>query len=183
MILPEEFNDKWDVNKDGPLIKFNSKDLMSTNFSDDVKKFLSIGGLPETPPPYLEFTSSQSLIRSITNVFNMPEEFQKYWFLGSTSSGDPICIIEKQENIVFLNNSDNYKEVFINSSINQFAECLLVYSKMIDKAIEVNGEDAFIDNDIPESVINWLKEELKRIDAKCMEEECFWVTEIENLYE
>ncbi|MED1088479.1 hypothetical protein P4T58_29570 [Bacillus mycoides] len=54
---------------------------------------------------------------------------------------------------------------------------------MIDKAIEVNGEDAFIDNDIPESVINWLKEELKRIDAKCMEEECFWVTEIENLYE
>ncbi|QWH98208.1 hypothetical protein EXW36_29405 (plasmid) [Bacillus mycoides] len=62
-------------------------------------------------------------------------------------------------------------------------EPLLVYSKMIDKAIEVNGEDAFIDNDIPESVINWLKEELKRIDAKCMEEECFWVTEIENLYE
>ncbi|MBA4538520.1 SUKH-4 family immunity protein [Bacillus aquiflavi] len=183
MMLPEEFNDKWDVNKYGPLIKFNSKDLMSTNFSDDVKKFLSIGGLPETPPPYLEFTTSQSLIRSITNVFKMPEEFQKYWFLGSTSSGDPICIIEKQENIVFLNNSDNYKEVFINSSINQFAECLLVYSKMIDKAIEINGEDAFIDNDIPEYVINWLKEELKRIDVKCMEEECFWVTEIENLYE
>ncbi|MCE4049579.1 SUKH-4 family immunity protein [Bacillus sp. Au-Bac7] len=183
MMLPEEFNDKWDVNKDGPLITFNSEDLLSTNLSDDMKKFLSIGGLPETPSPYLEFTSSQSLIRSITNVFNMPEEFQKYWFLGLTSSGDPICIIEKKENIVFLNNSDNYKEVFINSSINQFAECLLVYSKMIDKAIEVNGEDAFIDNDIPDSVINWLKEELKRIDDKCLEKESFWVTEIENLYE
>ncbi|TKH03770.1 hypothetical protein FC682_16585 [Peribacillus simplex] len=183
MILPEEFNDKWDVDKDGPLIKFNYQDLISTDFSDEVKSFLSIGGLPETPPPYLEFTSSQSLLRRITYVFNMPEEFQKYWFLGSTGSGDPICIIEKQENVVFLHNSDDYKEVFINSSLNQFAECLLVYSKMIDKAIEVNGEDAFIDNDIPESVINWLKEELERIDAKCMEKECFWFTEIENLYE
>ncbi|MFU0789009.1 SUKH-4 family immunity protein [Virgibacillus proomii] len=183
MILPEEFNNKWDVSKDGPLIKFNYKDLMSKDFSDEVKEFLSTGGLPETPPPYLEFTSSQPLLRPITKVFNMPEEFQKYWFLGSTGSGDPICIIEKQENIVFLNNSDNYKEVFINSSINQFAECLLVYSRMIDKAIEVNGEDAFINNEIPEFVIIWLKEELERIDAKCMEKGYFWFTEIENLYE
>jgi hypothetical protein len=49
----------------------------------------------------------------------MPEKLQKYYYLGSTGSGDPICIIEKQENIVSLNNSDNYKEVFFNSSINQ----------------------------------------------------------------
>lgn len=183
MILPEEFHDKWDANKDGPLIKFNSKALMNIEFSNEVKNFLSVAGLPETPPPYLEFTSSQSLLKSITNVFNMPEEFRKYWFLGSTGSADPICIIEKQENIVFLNNSDDYKEVFINSSISQFAECLLIYSKMIDKAIEVNGEDAFIDNEIPECVIGWFKEELERIDAKSIEKGCFWFTEIENLYE
>ena len=29
----------------------------------------------------------------------------------------------------------------MNSSIQQFAACLLVYSKMIDKAVEINGED------------------------------------------
>ena len=75
-------------NKDGPLIKFNYQDLMSTGFSDEVKSFLSIGGLPETPPPYLEFTSSQSLLRPITYVFNIPEKFQKYWFMGSTGSGN-----------------------------------------------------------------------------------------------
>ncbi|HDR7711619.1 TPA: hypothetical protein QCX89_003640 [Bacillus cereus] len=56
-----------------------------------------------------------------------------------------------------------------------FAACLLVYSKMIDKAVEINGEDAFIDNNIPECTISWLKEELKKIDDKCME--------IESLYE
>ncbi|WP_085990912.1 SUKH-4 family immunity protein [Oceanobacillus senegalensis] len=181
MITPEEFIDRWDVNKYGPLNKFNRQDLMVTEFSDDVKGFLSIGGLPETPPPYLEFSSPQ--IRPITNVFDMPQHFKRYWFLGSTGSGDPICITEKEENIVFLNNGDNYKEIFVNSSINQFAECILAYVSMIDKAIEVNGEDAFIDNDIPKSVVDWLKEELERIDSKCMQAGFFWSTEYENLFE
>lgn len=181
MITPEEFIDKWDVIKDGPLIKFNNQDLIDTDFSDDVKRFLSIGGLPETPPPYLEFTSQQ--IRPITKVFDMPEKFQKYWFLGTTGSGDPICITEKEENIVYLNNGDNYKEIFVNSSLNQFAECILAYVSLIDKSIEVNGEDAFIDNDIPESVIEWLKEELERIDSECMKTGFFWSTEYENLFE
>ncbi|SFH95516.1 MULTISPECIES: SUKH-4 family immunity protein [unclassified Bacillus (in: firmicutes)] len=183
MILPEEFNEKWDVSKNGPLIKFNYEHLVDTDFSDEVKRFLSIGGLPENPAPYLEFISSQALLKSITSILNIPEEFQKYWFLGSTGSGDPICIIEKKENVMFLNNSDGYKEEFINSSLSQFAECLLVYSRMIDKAIQTNGEDAFINNDIPQSVINWLREELERIDPKCMEKGCFWFTEIGNLYE
>lgn len=34
---------------------------------------------------------------------------------------------------------------------------------MIDKAVEINGEDAFIDNNIPEFTISWLKEELKKL--------------------
>lgn len=70
----------------------------------------------------------------------------------------------------------------INSSINQFAECLLVYSRMIDQAVQLNGEDAFIDNDIPESVMNWLKERLNNIDPKCMGNECFWATEVGGFY-
>jgi len=183
MILAEEFNKKWNVEKDGPLIKFEYDALVNTGFSDEVKQFLSIGGLPETPAPYLDFTSSQGVLNSITSIFSMPEEFQNYWFLGSTGSGDPICIIKETENVVFLNNGNDYKEVFINSSINQFAECLLVYSRMIDKAIQINGEDAFIDNDIPESVINWLKEQLNKIDPKCMGNGYFWPVEVENFYE
>ena len=76
------------------------KRINKQNFSAEVKRFLSIGGLPETPPPYLEFTSSQSFVRSIINVFHMPEEFRKYWYLGTTSSGDPICIIENKKNSI-----------------------------------------------------------------------------------
>ena len=61
-----------DVIKNGPLNKFKEQDLMDTVFSDGVKRFLSIGDLPETSPPYLEFTSPQ--FRPITNLFDMPEQ-------------------------------------------------------------------------------------------------------------
>lgn len=182
-MLPEEFVEQWDANKDGALIKFHAQDLIRINFSEDVKNFLTIGGLPVSPAPYLEFTSSQSLLRPLTTVFTVPVALQKYWYLGSTSSGNPICITEKKENIVFLNHGDTYNEGFINTSISQFAESLLAYSKMIDQAIEMNGEDAFIDNEIPVTVIDWLQTELRRIDAKSVEKGSFWFTEIENLYE
>ncbi|MCR6596493.1 MULTISPECIES: SUKH-4 family immunity protein [Bacillus mojavensis subgroup] len=183
MLLPEEFNRNWDVNKNGPLLKFSYDDLIEVPFSEDFKQFLSIGGLPETPPPYLDFTSSQASFKPITSIFDMSEAFRKYWLLGSTGSGDPVCIIESNERIVYLDNGNEYKEVFINSSINQFAECILLFSEMIDKAIQINGEDAFIDNEIPEYVIEWLKEEFKRVDSNCIKEGSFWDIEIENLYE
>lgn len=54
---------------------------------------------------------------------------------------------------------------------------------MIDKVIYINGEDVFIDNDILEYVIEWLKEEFKRVDLNCIREGSFWGIEIENLYE
>ncbi|MCY8232258.1 SUKH-4 family immunity protein [Priestia endophytica] len=180
MLLPEEFKKRWNANKNGPLIKFNDKSLRNTDFSNELKQFLCKAGLPTFPPPYLEL---EKTVKPITAIFNMPKELQRYWFLGSTGSGNPICITEGQEDVVFLDGSDNYKEVLINRSIPQFAECLLIYSEMIGKAIDVNGEDAFVDNDIPDLVMEWLKKELERIDDKCMEEGCFWFDEIEALFE
>ncbi|PFR94846.1 SUKH-4 family immunity protein [Priestia megaterium] len=182
MILPKAFNNSWNVEKDGPLIKFEYATLQSTGFSEEVKQFLSLAGLPETPAPYLDFTSSQGVLKPITSIFSMSEEFQNCWFLGSTAAGDPICLTKETENVVFLDKSNGDKKVFINSSINQFAECLLVYSIMIDQAVQLNGEDAFIDNDIPESVIKWLKERLNNIDPKCMGSKCFWATEVGGFY-
>lgn len=46
MLLPEEFNRNWDVNKNGPLLKFLYDDLIETPFSEEFKRFLSLGGLP-----------------------------------------------------------------------------------------------------------------------------------------
>ncbi len=182
MILPEEFKEKWNINKDGPLIQFDNE-LINIPFSDEVKRFLLIGGLPETPPPYLEFLTSQSMLTPVVSKLGMPEEFREYWYLGTTGSGDPVCIKENQECLVYLDNGDNYKEVFINSTINQFADCLLKYIRMIDEAVRINGEDAFIDNNIPRPLIDWLISELGKIDSKCMDDGSFWFNEVESLSE
>lgn len=58
-----------------------------------------------------------------------------------------------------------------------------MFSKLIDEAIRLNGEFAFLDNEIPESVRIWFENELKRIDPKAMEKNTFWSEEIKNLTE
>ncbi|WP_191556527.1 SUKH-4 family immunity protein [Metabacillus idriensis] len=182
MMSPENFLKNWNTAKDGELIAFNEDGLIIDSISEQTRDFLVNAGLPETPPPYLEFISSNGILLSLIEKFNMPSKFKNYWYLGTTGSGDPVCLNVK-DNIVYLNNGDNYNEIFINSSINQFAESILLFNNMIDKAIEVNGEDAFLDNDIPEELITRLKEDLKRIDKKSIDSNSFWRTEIENLQE
>ena len=69
-------------------------------FSAEVKRFLSIGGFARNTATIFRIYFISVFVRSIINVFHMPEEFQKYWYLGTTSSGDPICIIENKKNSI-----------------------------------------------------------------------------------
>jgi hypothetical protein len=52
---------------------------------------------------------------------------------------------------------------------------------MIIKAIEINGEDAFIDNNIPEELLMDTIENLKVVDEAAMKDSTFWQTEFEDL--
>lgn len=58
-----------------------------------------------------------------------------------------------------------------------------MFSKLIDEAIQINGEFAFLDNEIPESVRIWFENEVRRIDSKAVEKNTFWSEELENLTE
>lgn len=84
---------------------------------------------------------------------------------------------------MYLNYDQSDKTVFINSSIHQFAECLLLYVEMINKVNEVNGGDAYIDNDIPVSILAGLKNQFHRVDPKCIQPNHFWYEELEKLSE
>ncbi|WP_255255317.1 SUKH-4 family immunity protein [Bacillus pseudomycoides] len=113
----------------------------------------------------------------------MPIDYQSYWFIGTTGSGDPLCIDERTNKVVYLHHDNNYEEIFINSSIHQFAESLLLFSKLIDEAIHINGEFAFLDNEIQGSVRIWFENEVRRIDPKAVEKNTFWSEELANLTE
>lgn len=62
-MLPQIFKEKWDEKKDGPLIQLDENKLKNTPFSFEIKQFLTVSGLPETPPPYLEFTALAEHLR------------------------------------------------------------------------------------------------------------------------
>lgn len=181
MLSAKEFKDKWDTIKNGALIVYNIDEMPDLAISQETINFLTVTGLPETPPPYLEFKSSKGMLVNLTKKFNMSFEYQDYWFLGSTGSGDPICLKGLSGEVIFLNNGSNYEEVFINTTINQFAECILTYANMIDEVININGEDAYIDNDIPDDLIEWLSNEFRKIDVAAIDQDNFWAIEIENL--
>lgn len=57
-------------------------------------------------------------------------------------------------------------------------ESLLVYAEFIDK---VNEENAFLDNNILDGLVDSLTNKLKYIDSKALEVGEFWHYELNNL--
>ncbi len=142
---------------------------------EEVKSFLMEGGLPDEAP-LLNFETELPL-------YAIEEDLSDYKYIGFTSWGDPICLYEGDGSVVYLDHENDYEyETFINSSIPQLAETLLVYSQMIQEARKENGEDAILNNNIPERLKHWLLEELKRIDPPAVEGG-FWQAELESLDE
>jgi hypothetical protein len=178
---PNLFKNLWNVEENGPLINFDHKAINILKIDENNKQFFIVAGLPETPAPYLEFISSKGLLLNLPTKLSMPEQYEDYWYLGTTSSGSIICLIEGTGNILAIDVQNNNKETVINSSMIQFAEFLYRFSEMIIKAIEINGEDAFIDNNIPEELLMDTIENLKVVDEAAMKDSTFWQTEFEDL--
>lgn len=178
---PYLFKKLWNVEDNGPLIHFDHKAINKLEIDESNKQFFSVAGLPETPAPYLEFISSKGLLLNLTLKFGMPEKYQAYWYLGTSATGDIVSLIEGTGHIIALDVRNNHKETYINSSMMQFAEFLYVFSEMILKAIRINGEDAFLDNDIPEELLLDTFKNLKTIDQAAMKDSTFWQIEMIGL--
>ena len=180
MISPSEFVKKWKTIWEEDLIKFSADTLEDLEIDEEAKKFLMEAGLPDSAAPSLSFCAG---LPSICEKYGMEEDLSSYKYIGSTGWGDPICLYEDDGSVVYLDHEENLEyETFINSSISQLAESLLVYAKLIQETQQENGEDAFLDNNIPERLKKWIFEELKRIDPPAVEDG-FWIAELERLDE
>lgn len=178
----EEFKRMWDIEHYGPLITFNQGDLENINIQERDREWLVNVGLPEMPAPYLEFVSSKGRLVSLSTKLNMANCYVDYTYLGSTASGEPVCIKNGTE-VVLISEMNSCKEVFVNSSVTQLASCLLFFSEMISEAIKINGEDAFIDNAIPSHLISITMKKMKEIDGAAFFDSSFWKAEFETLVE
>ena len=182
-MTPAEFVQAWNGDKDeDTLVRFTAASLESSGLSAGTCAFLSEAGLPSDAAPFLSFASRDNLtIPSMTTVYGVPEEFKPYRIIGSDGEGSPICIDTSTDHIELLDHEWNFKRILMNSTVALLAETLSEYRTIGRKARELRGPDAWINNDIPVSLIDQFEERLRRVDEPALTEGSFWRQEIVNL--
>ncbi|WP_236340645.1 SUKH-4 family immunity protein [Paenibacillus plantiphilus] len=105
-------------------------------------------------------------------------DFQKI-YIGFTGNGFPICIDEENDEIIYIDHDRDNIEVFINSSIAQFADSLLNYMDFIKKIKAVNGRKAFLEKNATKDFLEWITHKLEEIDSESLTHRSFWSEELD----
>jgi hypothetical protein len=149
MLTPNQFVRRWhseilakSANPDDEQLAT----LPSRNVTDfpllpeTARQFLAEAGLPKSCAPCLSFDDLANGLRHVWDVFSpgqwKPEEkqgFENYAMIGFDGSDNPICVDERDGRIVsiehellFTTNAVERRVMFVNSSLAQLAECLLL---------------------------------------------------------
>jgi SUKH-4 immunity protein len=179
-MTPEEFATAWVVSDDR-LNRFTQESLAGIHVAPGDLEFLTHAGLPDSAAPFMGFDAPRQ-IPTLANQWQLGEEFARYRVIGANGSGDPICIDELANGaIVELNHDADFLVTLINSSAARLAETLLAFRRLVEEALRVNGEDAFLDNDVPAAAIAAFETALKRIDPSAAKFNTFWSHQIEQL--
>lgn len=181
MITPQEFLDNWDEETYG-LVEYDYKVIDSYSLSQESKDFLIKAGLPESASPFLTFESSLKGggVRLTEKHNDADPLYSKYIYVGFTGNGHPICIDEENDVVIFIDYDKENEEAFINSSIAQFAESLLVYVDFIKKIKAENGRRAFLERKATKDLLEWIANRLVEIDADSLTQGSFWEEELNN---
>jgi len=173
--------------------KFRKINLYDANridkfgFNDSTSMFLKTYGLPKEAAPFLSFSKDNDEqyegMLKLTDYFDFLEsDFDRYIVIGSTGNGDEIVIdLNDDCKIKVLDHEDNFSEEFANSSIDKFANGLVLYQDFIDSIIKENGEDALIESNFSDKHISDLKQKMIDNDKDSLNSGCFWNQGIEIL--
>ncbi len=128
---PQDFKKLW-VNKEDSLESFDSSSIKDLQ-TDSLTKEHLFSGLPKDAAPFLSFGPCHDAnLQSVAEQFELEIEFDHFKIIGWNGYGDPIAIDEKNNNIVYLNHDDEFGYVFMNSSIGQMMQFLLIFREFID---------------------------------------------------
>ncbi|MRN57383.1 SUKH-4 family immunity protein [Paenibacillus monticola] len=181
MITAKEFLGKWKKETYG-LVDFDEKVIELFSLSRETKDFLIKAGFPESSPPFLTFESSTKGggVRLTEKYEDAEEEYSKFIYVGFTGNGDPICIDEENDEVLYFDNENDNEEIFINSSISQLAESMIAYVDFIEKIKDVNGKKAFLERNATKDLLSWIANRLEKIDSDSLIQGSFWEEELSN---
>jgi hypothetical protein len=189
-----EFIQRWTNLPDGygsDLIRLPSDTVAPVSAS--TLNFLIEAGLPESAVPSLRLDGISEGLKPIYEVYGRPQDWSDdekqrlspYLLLGDDEGGNPICIdLPNNERVVWVDHEDYFHASrFINSSVSQLAECVLVFAEFILKYQQEFGEDADVfDGEVPISMIEDLTQQMQRIDPPAIENGAFWFYALKDLY-
>ena len=177
--------DFWQDMIDDPseIVLYPLSSVQALDVSEDAKAFLSQTGLPESAAPFLDFETPRSgSFTSVAAEYGLGSEYDPYMIIGGNGSGDSIAVAaDGSGTIVYFNHDKQFEKVFMNTSVCQLADSLKAFGTLVQKTQEENGEEAYLDNDIPEHLLEWIEVRLKEIDLDAMSGGCHWWHEVENV--
>jgi SUKH-4 immunity protein len=202
MIEPSTFVERWrevQMNLEAPEEEklCTASELSQCRLPEDAKRFLKEAGLPADCSPFLSFEQVERLPR-LWDIFSPGKWEQKqkdrvsqYIMIGSDDAGNAICLDESTDGRVVIVDHETLFEKTgfwsrnklpaihpMNRSVLQLAESLLCQALFMQKITQL-GYSAISDS-MPEEPVNWLADELKRIDETVLLKDSFWHNEIRH---
>jgi hypothetical protein len=184
MVTEPEFRAAF---SDEGLRTFEAAAARTLGLPAEESNWLTTVGLPESAPPFFSFgQDAERGLRTVREFLHgardLPADAERYRVIGSNGIGDPVAIdVAEKGAVVYLNHDNRFERVLINSSIRQLATSLAAFAKMIAAAQAANGEDAYIDGNVPAAVVDTLRDEIRRVDAVALEPGTMWADEIASL--
>lgn len=183
-MTPEQFRQTWIANEDN-LSPLSPDSLVGLNLKPSTVDFLTRVGLPFEAAPFLSFVQNKAdnynTINKLTKHYDFLEpEYDKYVVIGSCSDGDVIAInTDDNDQIVWLDHEDYFSSRFFNSSINNLAECLVIYRDFVQTILKDNGENAYMNSNFNDQQFETLKQNMTTADSRAITEDGFWKSYLE----
>jgi hypothetical protein len=181
----QEIKTNWNnlKEKTNPLL---SKDINLFGLSDQTVAFFKQCGLPSQSAPFLSFVDNSNreldTINRISNLYELPKEFDSYINIGGDGGGNPIVINTKKNDIIeLLDHEQDFAPMdFMNTNVLSLSACLIAYRTFVNTVIETNGSSAFLNADFTDRQFEALKNSLINADKESAQNG-FWAMELDML--
>ena len=123
--VPETLREKF-----AALSTIAAASLVHVRLSEPDRELLTQVGLPETAAPFLSFgryVDFLDLSRSDERIGPLVEGLVQ---IGSDGAGNPICLEAATGDVVLVDHDHEFGRQFVNSSVLQLAESLVVYGRL-----------------------------------------------------
>lgn len=169
MITPTEFATQWGA---AELLRYEPAALEGVHIPDISKRFLVEAGLPRQADLELDFDLSPDELPTLPEALeedNLPATFDRYRPIG-VDTATTICLDERDNGRIYAVDIDgNIPTRFLNSSVPQLAEFLLVFRNGAGIKLPTLASEEDL-----EASAHALEEQFRHIDPAVFSDEDNW---------